>query len=64
MSAPNTDPNQNPKRHRAPLFGMSGGVVFVAILIVGMLIYLGTSFVGPTRVAPEDAAPSQSTDSN
>ena len=56
MSAPNTDPKDNATRHRASLTGMKGAVVFVVILIVGMLIYLGKSFEGPTRAAPEGVA--------
>lgn len=64
MSAPNTDPDDKTPRHRGPLTGMKGVVIFVAILIVGMLIYLGTSFEGPTRVAPDSTGTEATSDGN
>lgn len=64
MSAPNTDPDDKTPRHRGPLTGMKAVVLFVAILIVGMLIYLGNSFEGPTRVAPDNAGSTETSDGN
>jgi hypothetical protein len=55
MSANNTDPDNKGSRHRAPLLGMSGVVVFAALVFVALLFYLFTRSDGPTRVAP--AAP-------
>ena len=52
MSAPHTDPDDENPKHRAPLMGMGAVVIFVGLLIIGVLIYLVTSFEGPTRVAP------------
>jgi Na+-transporting methylmalonyl-CoA/oxaloacetate decarboxylase gamma subunit len=55
MSAPHTDPEDEKPKHRAPLMGMGAVVLFVGLLIIGILIYLVTSFEGPTRVAPTTA---------
>ncbi|WP_150297131.1 hypothetical protein [Salipiger aestuarii] len=39
MSAPDTDIDKQEKRHRAPLWGMWGGLGLVAILFLGWLLW-------------------------
>lgn len=60
MSANNTDPDNKGSRHRAPLLGISGVVIFAAVVFVALLLYLVTRSDGPTRVAPEAPETTQS----
>ena len=47
MSAPKTDLDKQEERHKGPLTGMTGGLIFAGILLVGMIIYLFAYGAGP-----------------
>jgi hypothetical protein len=40
MSAPNTDPEKQKERHRAPLLGMRGVVLWALVLLVLLIVFL------------------------
>lgn len=40
MSAPNTDPEKQAKRHKGPLSGIILVVVFAIVLLIGLAIYV------------------------
>ena len=43
MSAPNTDLEKQERRHRGPLRGMAGVLIFAAILLVVFIAYMFAS---------------------
>ena len=40
MSAPKTNIEKQKKRHKGPLFGIKGVMIFAAVLLAGLLIWL------------------------
>lgn len=40
MSAPNTDPEKQAKRHKGPLGGLTLVVTFALVLLIGLAIYV------------------------
>lgn len=40
MSAPNTDPEKQKERHKAPLLGMRGAVIWALVLLVLLIIFV------------------------
>ena len=43
MSAPNTNVEKQTKRHKTPLLGMGGAVIFATILFVGLLFWISAN---------------------
>ncbi len=43
MSAPKTDLDTQEKRHRGPLRGMAGVVIFALLLLAGLMFYVSSS---------------------
>lgn len=39
MSAPNTDPEKQQKRHRGSLFGVRFALIFAAVILVAFVVY-------------------------
>lgn len=54
MSAPNTDPEKQGEKHKTPLVGMTMMIVWAAVLLVGLLVYLSFSGNEPGDDVPID----------
>jgi len=39
MSAPDTNVEKQKERHKAPLLGMKGVIVFAALMLIGLVFY-------------------------
>lgn len=59
MSAPDTDLEKQQKRHRGPIWGITLGLVFVAILALGAFVWPGVPL---DRQAAPDGAPTEVTE--
>lgn len=58
MSAPDTNTEKEEKRHKPSLLGIRGVLVFVAILLIGWLVWVFAAGVGDEDQNPtEDSAP-------
>ncbi len=57
MSAPDTDPEKQERRHKAPLLGMKGVIIFVALILVGVAIYSTTQSDDAATEALGDSTP-------
>ena len=59
MSAPRTDIETQAKRHRGPIVGIVGGLVFVALLALAAFVWPGIPL--DEQAAP-DGVPTETTD--
>jgi hypothetical protein len=59
MSAPRTDIETQSKRHRGPIIGIVGGVIFVALLALAAFVWPGIPL--EEQAAP-DGVPTETTD--
>lgn len=55
MSAPKTDLEKQEKRHRTPLVGIAASVIFAAIALVVLLVFLFARGNEPGETGTEDA---------
>ena len=63
MSAPNTNLEKQERRHRGPLIGITAGLAFVAVLLLGYVFFIATPAVDtPDTTPPGDAVPTASPD--
>ncbi|MEQ8877142.1 MAG: hypothetical protein RIC49_12100 [Phycisphaerales bacterium] len=53
MSSPKTDIQKQERRHKGPLIGMVGVVLFASVLLVGLILWLGYQGNEPGNAAPE-----------
>lgn len=42
MSAPNTNLEKQEKRHAGPLIGITAGIAFVAVILLGYIFFIAT----------------------
>ncbi|SHJ37431.1 hypothetical protein SAMN04488012_10893 [Palleronia salina] len=54
MSAPDTDVKKQQRRHKFPLVGMAWMVVWAAVLLIGLIVYLSLSGNEPGNETPID----------
>lgn len=63
MSAPNTNVEKQQKRHAGPLIGITAGLAFVAVILLGYIFFIATPDVDtPDTTLPGEAIPSASPD--
>ena len=55
MSAPKTDPEKQAKRHKGPLAGITGVVIWAAVLLVGFAIIVAFRANEPGNEQPIEA---------
>lgn len=61
MSAPNTDPKKDAKRHKGPLAGLTGVVIWALVLLVGLTIFVTMRANDPGDEQPVEAEQAGST---
>ena len=54
MSAPNTDTDKQERRHKVPLMGITLAMVWAAVLLVALIVYLSWSGNEPGNDVPID----------
>lgn len=59
MSAPQTDPEKQKKRHKTPLLGMGGMVIWAGVLLVLLIVFLAFRGNDPADGVPIDAEDSE-----
>lgn len=59
MSAPDTDLNKQVRRHRGPIYGITLGLIFVAIVTIGAFVWPGIPL---DRQAAADGAATETVD--
>ncbi len=52
MSPPDTDLEKQERRHKGPLGGMAAAMIFAAVLLVGLVLYL--AYAGNEPGEPEE----------
>lgn len=60
MSAPDTNTQKQAERHRGPLTGMLGVVLFAVVLLVGLVIFLASRGGTPEAAAQVDGRTGES----
>lgn len=56
MSAPNTNLEKQEKRHAGPLIGITAGIAFVAIMVLGYVFFIATPADDTPDITPTDQA--------
>ena len=55
MSAPKTDPEKHAKRHKGPLAGLTGVILWALVLLVGLTIFVVFRANDPGNEQPIEA---------
>ena len=64
MSAPNTNIKKQEREHKVPLSGIAWSIIFAAVLLIGLIVYLTAGGNEPgddTPIGAEQRAAQQST---
>lgn len=61
MSAPNTNVEKQEKRHAGPLIGITAGLIFVGVILLGYIFFIATPAENsPDTTPPGEAVPTDS----